>query len=230
MIVYDYIYKKHGLSLTQQEILKCVGKEKIVLEIGSSTGYMTKAFLENLCIVDVVENNREAVKKIPKGVRKKFEQNIEDNKMINSLAKDYDFIILADVLEHLVDPEKTLKNLSKIANNKTSLLISLPNIASWIIRKQLFFKGDFEYQKEGPLDKTHLHFYTVNTLPKLLSENSWKVEKIVGTITRLPFEESLSRLPLIGLILKKIIFSKLAEKYKNLSYYHFLTIATKNIL
>lgn len=227
MSVYEEIYKKHGLSPTQQEILKLVGNQKRILEIGSSTGYMTKCFLDNLCVVDVVEKNKQSFKKIPNGVRLKLEFNIENSEIKTYLAKDYDFIILADVLEHLAEPEKTLRTLYKIAGKKTYLLISLPNIANWIIRKQLFLKGDFEYHESGPLDKTHLHFYTVKTLPKLLLENGWKVEKILGTITRLPFQESLCKIPILGIIFKKIIFPNIAEKYKNLSYYHFLTIAIK---
>src|SRR3989344_3707499 len=115
MIVYEEIFKKNGLSKTQEEILDRVGKNKIVLEIGSSTGYMTKAFLSNLCIVDVVEKNREAIKKMPKKVRKVLKVSIEDEKIEKLLSKDYDFIILADVLEHLVDPENTLNILSKVA-------------------------------------------------------------------------------------------------------------------
>lgn len=226
MIVYEEIFKKNGLSKTQEEVLNRVGKNKIILEIGSSTGYMTKAFLNNLCIVDVVEKDIEALKKIPKKVRKVLEYSIEDEKIEDLLSKDYDFIVLADVLEHLVNPENTLRILSRIANKNTRLLISLPNVASWIMRKQLFFKGDFEYQESGILDRTHLHFYTVNTLPKLLSGNGWSVEKVIGTITRLPFEESINKIPVIRWFFK-MIYLKLVEKYKNLSYYHFLAEAVK---
>lgn len=227
MNVYDKIYKEHGFSPTQQEIIKIVDQDKKILEIGSSTGYMTRVFLENNCVVDVVEEDQEASSKTPKKVRAVLNLSIENENIISKLAKDYDFIIMADVLEHLIDPEKTLRILHTVANNKTALIISMPNIASWVIRKQLFFKGDFEYQESGVLDKTHLHFYTVNTLPKILSENGWKIDKIMGTITKLPFEESLSKIPLMGFLIKKFIFQKLAEKYKNLSYYHFLVIAFK---
>jgi len=94
------------------------------------------------------------------------------------------------------------------------------------MRKQLFFKGDFEYQESGILDKTHLHFYTVNTLPKLLSNNNWIVEKVIGTITRLPFEESINKVPIFNWLFK-MIYPKLVEKYRNLSYYHFLVEAVK---
>lgn len=227
MSVYEQIYKKYGFSATQQEILKLVGSKKIVLEIGSSSGYMTKVFLRNDCVVDVVEVDKNALTKIPKKVRKVIDLSIEDENVWELLSKDYDFIIMADVLEHLVNPEKALKNLLKIAISTTKLLISMPNIASWPMRKQLFFKGDFEYQESGMLDKTHLHFYTTDTLPKLLSENGWKMDKIIGTTAYLPLAQSIGRIPLLGWVFKKIIYTPLVEKYKNLSYFHFLTVSHK---
>lgn len=227
MSVYEEIFKKHGFSKTQQKILSLVGKKKEVLEIGAATGYMTKAFLDNDCIVDVVETNNVSLRKISKRVREKINYSIEDENINIHLSKNYDFIIMADVLEHLVDPSKALKILYKIAQQQTRLIISLPNIASWPMRKQLFFKGDFEYQDSGLLDKTHLHFYTVNTLPKFLTSTGWRVEEIIGTITRLPFEETLSKIPVLGWIFKRLLYSYLVENYKNLSYYHFLVVANK---
>lgn len=226
MNVYEQTFRKYGFSLTQQRILEIVGQGKVILEVGSSSGYMTRAFLENDCIVDVVEIHPEAISNLPKKVRNIFNLSIEDNNIYNKLGR-YDFVIMADVLEHLVNPEKVLKNLSKAVSFGTKLLVSLPNIASWILRKQLFFKGDFEYQESGILDKTHLHFYTVNSLPKILSANGWKINEVIGTITRLPLEGMVSKLPVMGWIFRKMFYRLLVEQYKNLAYYHFLVIASK---
>lgn len=227
MIIYDNIFKKSGLSPTQQEILKIVGQNKTILEIGASTGYMTRAFLDQDCVVDVVEESKEAVKKIPRKARKIFNKSIEDRTILKLLSKDYQYIIMADVLEHLVKPEEVLKQLQKIASPATKLLVSLPNVACWVMRKQLFFQGDFEYQDSGLLDRTHLHFYTVKTLPKFLKDSGWKVEDIVGTITRLPLEGLISKIPIIGYLFKKFFYQSLVNQFKNLAYYHFLTIASK---
>lgn len=226
MIIYEQIFKRYGLSSTQQEILKIVGKNKVILEIGSSTGYMTRAFLDNNCIVDVVEADQKAVTKLPKDIRKVFHASIEDEEIYSRLG-EYEFIIMADVLEHLVHPDKVLEKISKKVSSDTSLLISVPNIASWPMRKQLFFKGDFEYQESGILDRTHLHFYTVYTLPKILLDSGWKIDSVVGTITRLPFEGLISKIPIFGWIFKKVFYQALVNKYKNLAYYHFLVTASK---
>lgn len=219
MDIYEEIFKKHGLSKTQQEIINLVGFNKTILEIGSSTGYMTSFFLKNNCVVDVVETNKDALVKMPKSVRRVLNYSIEDEKIKNLLAKDYEFIIMADVLEHLVNPQKALRILHQNASKKCGLIVSLPNIASWVMRKQLFFKGGFEYQMSGLLDKTHLHFFTVNSLPKFLSENGWEIKELSGTITRLPFGSIFSKIP--------SLYTYLVNRFKNLSYYHFLVIAFK---
>lgn len=134
---------------------------------------------------------------------------------------------MADVLEHLINPELILRKLLKISSKNTKLVISLPNVASWIMRKQLFFKGDFEYQESGLLDKTHLHFYTVNTLPKILFNNGWKVERLSGTITRFPLEGLINQIPVFRWIFHKAFYKTLVNRYKNIAYYHFLVVALK---
>lgn len=217
--IYEYIAMRHGLSPTQLKIVDLVGKDKEILEIGPATGYMTKKFVENDCRVDTVEIDENAAEKIKRLARETIRDSIENPAVFKKLNRNYDFIIMADVLEHLIFPELVLKRLLKIATSHTKLLISVPNVASWPMRKQLFFRGDFQYQTSGLLDKTHLHFYTVNTLPKILSDSGWKILKIIGTITRLPLESFIGKIPFLRQFL--------VEKYKNLSYYHFLVIARK---
>ena len=226
MSVYSNIYKKHGLSPTQQEILNQVGKKRVVLEIGSSTGYMTKAFLKNSCIVDVVEKDKLALQRAPAGVRKKFNFSIEDVSINKLLNEDYEFIILADVLEHLIDPESVLSSLNKIASKKAKLIISTPNIACWVIRKELFFKGMFEYQESGILDYTHLHLFTVNSLQNILLKNGWRIKDLMGSITRVPFEGLFSKIPLINSFYFKFIRALLVNRYKNLTFQHVLVVAS----
>ncbi len=223
MNVYDQIYKSFGLSPTQQQILNLIQKGQTVLEIGAATGYMTKKLLAKKCIVDTVEFDKKAAQKIPR-VRKKIIGSIENLRVINLLNRDYDYIIMADVVEHLVKPEVTLKKLRKICRN-ARLIISTPNIACWTIRRQLFFGGNFEYTESGILDKTHLHFYTVNTLPKVLASAGWKVERLTGGIIRVPLEQTIRKIPILGRLFDLVLRPLVAEKYKNLCYEHLLVIA-----
>lgn len=217
MTVYESIYKTYGLSPSQQKIIDLVGKDKNILEIGSSSGYMTNFFLDNNCSVDVVEIESPALKKVSNKV-KKINKSIEDNSIVGLLGRDYDFIVMADVIEHLARPEKALENLKKVAGKDTRLIISTPNIACWPARKNLFFKGYFEYQESGILDKNHLHLFTVNSLPKLLGFYGWRVEQIIGSSTRIPLESLIGKIPFLkGLI---------AAQLKNLCFVHFITVAS----
>ena len=225
MIIYEKLFKAHGLSLTQQRIIELVGQNKKVLEVGSSSGYMSKFFLRNNCRVDVVEIEKIALKKVSKKINKVIHKSIEDSSIASELNKDYDFIILSDVIEHLAFPEKALENLKKIASNDTKLILSTPNIACWIIRKELFLKGRFEYEESGILDKTHLRLFTVDSLLKLLSESGWKTHQIIGTITRLPFEGLILKIPIINFIFERIFKKPLVNLNKNLAFVHFIVVS-----
>lgn len=227
MIIYEKIFNNHGLSQTQKKAIELVGQDKKILEIGSSSGYMTKFFLENNCEVDVIEVDSNAISKVSKKVKKAINKSIEDQSVVKFLSKDYNFIIMADVIEHLVYPEKALLNLKKVSNNNTKLIISTPNIACWAIRKELFFKGLFEYQESGILDKTHLHLFSVNSLPRFLNQNGWQVKEIKGTITRLPLEGFISRIPILNFIYFGLVKNFIVEKFNNLGYVHFIIIATQ---
>ncbi len=227
MDIYEKNNQQFGFSPTQKKILELVGKDKTILEIGSSAGYMTKEFIKNGCLVDVVEINEQSFKKVSQLVKVAFNGSVEDPKIVSLFKEKYDFIIMADVLEHLVNPKQALKNLSRLADAETQMLISLPNVAGWAMRKQLFFQGDFEYQESGLLDKTHLRFFTVNTLPKFLRENGWKTREMIGTVTRLPLEGIISRIPIMRPVYFTLFREGLTQKYKNLAFDHFLVIVQK---
>lgn len=77
--------------------------------------------------------------------------------------KKFDVIIFADVLEHVLEPEKVLKFfVSNYLNETGFVIVSLPNIANWQVRVNLLF-GRFEYTDTGIMDNTHLRFYTFKT-------------------------------------------------------------------
>jgi hypothetical protein len=54
--------------------------------------------------------------------------------------------------------------------------VAVPNIATWQIRSRLFFRGDFEYQETGIMDRTHVHFFTYKTFHALLEKQGWTVK------------------------------------------------------
>jgi len=100
------------------------------------------------------------------------------------LEGTYDFILCADVLEHLPDPLSTLKRLKQAAKPDATFIISLPNVAHLAVRTMLLF-GRFPKMERGILDKTHLQFFTKDTAKDLLTHAGLRVERTLTTVVPL---------------------------------------------
>jgi 2-polyprenyl-3-methyl-5-hydroxy-6-metoxy-1,4-benzoquinol methylase len=81
----------------------------------------------------------------------------------------FDIIVLSDILEHVSDPVGVLVRHLPFLAPGGYVLISLPNIAIWNVRLELVF-GRFEYQDTGTLDRTHMRFFTRNSVRQLLAD------------------------------------------------------------
>jgi 2-polyprenyl-3-methyl-5-hydroxy-6-metoxy-1,4-benzoquinol methylase len=79
----------------------------------------------------------------------------------------YDAMLFMDVLEHLVDPLAVLRPSASMLAPGGRILISLPNIAHWSIRRHLL-AGHWRYQDSGLLDRTHLRFFTIESALELI--------------------------------------------------------------
>ena len=93
----------------------------------------------------------------------------------------YDRILLLDVLEHLRFPEKLLEHIRQGAagSAKPLLVVSVPNVAFFIIRLRLLF-GSFHYGKLGILDLTHTRLFTEGAIELLLRQTGYRVESVTG--------------------------------------------------
>lgn len=158
-----------------QAVLRNVPIKSSVLDVGCGTGALGEKLKQKGCKIDGVEYSKESADIAKTKIDEVFICNIETD--IPQTKKKYDVLIFADVLEHLRNPEKVLKNFLSLLKKEGSVIISLPNIANWSIRIKLLF-GRFNYTKTGILDETHLHFYTIKSAKKMISHAELRVEKI----------------------------------------------------
>lgn len=161
---------------THAKLLKRIPIGVSVLEIGSATGYFTDKLLRQECQVTSVEKNRELAVIARRRYKNKI-INCNANKLNKFLTKNnkFDFILLADVLEHLEDPEFTLNLLKKYLLPNGRILTSVPNIANFAIRLNLFFLGQFDYQEYGIMDRSHLRFFTKKTIEEVLKKLGFEI-------------------------------------------------------
>lgn len=90
-------------------------------------------------------------------------------------SNSYDALIFSHVLEHLRDPARIVASYSSLLSGAGVVLIAVPNIVSWRMRVQIL-GGDFTYTDMGPLDSTHLRFFTFHTADKFLLAASPSLE------------------------------------------------------
>ena len=99
-------------------------------------------------------------------------------------ARRFDKILLLDVLEHLPNPEKALRDAASLLKPNGTLVVSIPNAANLTIRLMLLF-GVFEYHDRGILDRTHLRFFTRRTAWRLLESCGFEVTRRRMTVVPL---------------------------------------------
>lgn len=170
----SYLDKNNDyFSIVRKDIISFIGNQKNlnVLEIGAGSGEtlleLKKSGVANrISGFDLVDINSN---------KEKFDcfiiGNIENQESPFD-NKEFDIIILADVLEHLIDPKKTIKKLIPSLRKEGSFYISLPNIRNYRALYKIFLKGNFEYEDSGIFDRTHLRFYCKKDMIQLLSSFS----------------------------------------------------------
>ncbi|OGD86115.1 hypothetical protein A2Z23_00455 [Candidatus Curtissbacteria bacterium RBG_16_39_7] len=221
--IYEILVREHGFSEVQKKALELIKKDSFILEIGCSSGFITRFLKENLnCRVDAIEKDVEVVKKAKEFARKIIVGSIEDEDILKQVTDQYDYILLLDVLEHLFNSEKVLKTLRKNLRKNGKILASTPNITSWPARKDLFLKGKFEYEESGLFDRTHIHFFTYKTFIRLFEESGFTIIAVHPEIIRLPLQLTLQKIPILGTYFFSGFYKKMASFFPNLAYFHFL--------
>lgn len=139
-----------------------------LLEIGCGTGATIRLLRERaLCQwVAAVEMNetaaqaaRAVVDQLAKGDLERIELDIPESSL--------DAILCLDVIEHLVDLWRTMRRLAALLKPDGILVASIPNIRWYKVSLPLVLMGRWRYADDGILDRTHLRFFTRETIKAL---------------------------------------------------------------
>ncbi len=158
---------------TMEWAFKNIIPNSTVLEIGAAVGTLVKNLKEQKnCTIDIVEIDKTSGKKAAQYARNSciglLEGDAEKDVWYSKLQdKKYDYIVILDVLEHLKFPLELLSKVKTLLSGNGVLLLSVPNIAHNSIIIDLM-NNRFNYTELGLLDKTHVHFYTHESLCQLL--------------------------------------------------------------
>ncbi|MBN2052436.1 class I SAM-dependent methyltransferase [Candidatus Woesearchaeota archaeon] len=160
-----------------RHIFKLVtGKNLKILDIGCGEGELGRILKHKGNVVYGIECEKRGYELSKKKLDKVLFGDISSLQLPKDW-KEFDYVIFADVIEHLYDPASVLKKIKPLLKKGGFVLISTPNIANWLIRTRLLF-GRFDYKESGVMDKTHIRWFTLRSLKKLVKETGYKVEKI----------------------------------------------------
>ena len=92
-------------------------------------------------------------------------------------GRSFDLIIVADVLEHLVDPWTVTQRLVDHLGPNGKMMISVPNVGNVVVLKQLLRHGDWRYDDADMFDRTHLRWFGRQTLRELMAGAGLRPER-----------------------------------------------------
>jgi len=164
-----------------------------ILEIGTGSGALARQVKTAYPNVNYlgVEVSAEYVELSRRYCDRVYFENIENAS--GELLKEcgsIDVLIMADVLEHLVDPWKFLARLKNWINPSATLIVCIPNVQHWSIQFGLL-SGSFDYSDSGLLDRTHLRFFTRKTIIQMFESNGYFIKSIKSRIFQFKGQEEM---------------------------------------
>jgi 2-polyprenyl-3-methyl-5-hydroxy-6-metoxy-1,4-benzoquinol methylase len=158
-------------------LLDWIGCGKRVLEVGCSTGYMSRDLAGRGCRVTGIEVDPIAAECARACCESVYVLDVNQSDWVARLPeRGFDVVLLGDVLEHLVTPDVTLSQLKPVLNPDGTLVISLPNVVHWLTRMKIAL-GQFNYESWGTLDHTHLRFFTPKTARAFIQGAGYRITR-----------------------------------------------------
>jgi 2-polyprenyl-3-methyl-5-hydroxy-6-metoxy-1,4-benzoquinol methylase len=97
-----------------------------------------------------------------------------DQGLPETVGNGYDIVLMAHVLEHLVEPTKFIEDVKRVLAPNGMIAVALPNVLTYPNRIRMLV-GKFEYTSGGIMDETHLHFYTFASGADLLRSTGYRI-------------------------------------------------------
>jgi len=167
---------------SQTLALEAVGSDKRVLDVGCATGYLARALVERGCVVTGVEYDAVAAAVARPSLAELVVADLNDVDLADQFPGQlFDSIVFGDVLEHLTDADRVLRSATKLLAAGGSVVISVPNVTHGSLRLALL-QGRWDYRESGLLDRTHLRFFTRESMLAMARGAGLAITNIWATI------------------------------------------------
>ena len=182
-----------------------------ILDLGCAEGELSIYLAEKGHSVTAADiSNKQLDRVIKKSNDKNLNIDVINVDIQNDIApfyqKKYDYIFMLDVIEHLMNPVKSLENIRLLLKETGKLIIHTPNSCSTYkyLRYFLCPHKKQNFYNLNKLGNLHLQSYDYLTIEQTLNFVGLKVEKIIPTKLSLPI---LNRFNILNGLF--ILFSKI---------------------
>ncbi|MAF50483.1 MAG: hypothetical protein CMH64_00155 [Nanoarchaeota archaeon] len=151
-------------DIKEIELTKKRGK---LLDIGCSTGIFLEIAKEREWDVYGVELSKWGYEKAKKRISNVYNKTLDKIKFEDN---SFDVVTMWDLIEHLTDPNKELKEINRILKNDGNLILTTPNINGFFSR--------LTKKNWWAMVRMHLFYFSPKTITKLLEKNGFNVIKI----------------------------------------------------
>ncbi|MHB8544535.1 MAG: methyltransferase domain-containing protein [Leptospirales bacterium] len=155
---------------------------RTILDVGCGTGLLGRGVRERMGDVVLIGVEQDPVK--AREAMTHYDRVVVEDAVswVPDLMKDsIDVLIFADILEHVEDPRALLVRYLSWLSPEGIILLSIPNIRYHKVLKELA-EGHFRYEENGILDRSHLRFFTKESMLDLISSAGLWVESISANV------------------------------------------------
>lgn len=152
------------------QVSKLIPENSKVLDIGCNDGKL-KDFLKNPIYYGVDIDKKFVLELTKKGIKIK-QADLNKNELPFKNEK-FDFVLLLDILEHVVNPQKLFLDAGKRLKRDGKIIVSLPN--DYHILNKIRFLLNKHITEDPFAPYGHLHYFPIKSGEKFLKNNGFEI-------------------------------------------------------
>ncbi len=160
-------FNEKRYALMRNEILSLNPEDKALCDIGCGKNPISKGIKTKLTLT--VDSNKKYKPKMVADVSKRL------------LFKSgtFDIIVLGEIIEHIVDAERFISEMSRILKSEGHVILSVPNICSLRYRIAFMLGKIPAHASKGSINM-HVRDYNLDDIKELMMTSGFSIENVQG--------------------------------------------------
>ena len=169
-------------NLSHTQVIELVGPDRDVLDVGCADGAVGEVLKTFGCRVVGIERDASMAAIARERLDDLVVADLDGISLLDHFKPaTFDVVVLADILEHVLDPQKLLTEAVSLLGPDGRVVVSVPNVAHGSVRLALL-QGRWQYTEKGLLDRSHRRFFTYDGLIELLEGSGLVATELRSTV------------------------------------------------